>query len=82
MGRECLVAELTARAFQADAIARAVRSAYEGTTERAIAERFLMSLPARHTDYARESRRRAGLLRGRGFSDDVIESVLASAGHE
>ncbi len=76
MAREALAAELEERGFPADAVARAVRGAYAGLTDEAVAERFLASLPARFTDPARERRRRAGLLRGRGFSSDVSEAVL------
>ena len=82
MGREALAAELKAREFPAETIARVVGEAFEGTTEQAVAESFLMSLPPRYTDPARESRRRVGLLRGRGFSADVIETVLASQVHD
>jgi len=78
MGREALAAELKAREFSAETIARAVRGAYAGTTEQAVAEGFLMSLPPRHADPVRESRRRAGLLRGRGFPAEVIEDVIVS----
>jgi len=76
MAREALAAELEARGFSAGAVARAVQHAYAGLSEEAIAQRFLKSLPHRFSDAAREGRRRAGLLRGRGFSADVSESVL------
>ena len=76
MAREALAAELEARGFSAGAVARAVQRAYAGLSEEAVAERFLKSLPRRFSDPSREARRRAGLLRGRGFSDDVSESVL------
>ena len=76
MAREALAAELEARGFSAGAVARAVQRAYDGLSEEAVAERFLKSLPRRFSDPSREARRRAGLLRGRGFSDDVSESVL------
>src|SRR5207247_8331205 len=80
MGREALVAELQAREFTAETVARAVKDAFTGTTEQAVAEGILMSLAARYSDPARETRRRAALLRGRGFSADVIEALLASSG--
>ena len=76
MAREALAAELEARGFSAGAVARAVQHAYAGLSEEAVAQRFLKSLPRRFSDPAREGRRRAGLLRGRGFSADVSESVL------
>jgi SOS response regulatory protein OraA/RecX len=76
MAREALAAELEARGFSAGAVARAVQHAYAGLSEEAVAQRFLKSLPRRFSDAAREGRRRAGLLRGRGFSADVSESVL------
>ena len=78
MSREALVAELERRRFSAETVARAVRCAYTGLSEEALAERFLRSLPRRFTDAARESRRRAALLRGRGFPEDISEAVLAS----
>ena len=81
MGRDALAAELKAREFPPEAIARAVEAAYGGTTEQAVAESFLMALPPRYSDSARESRRRAGLLKGRGFTADVIEAVLVSQVH-
>ncbi len=77
MGAEALIAELTARGFPADAIDGAVHEAYEGATEQAIAARLLGALPPRSTDPGREGRRRAALLKRRGFSEDVIETVLA-----
>ena len=76
MAREALAAELEGRGFPADAVARAVNGAYAGLSDEAVAERFLESLPLRYRDPARERRRRAGLLRGRGFSSDVSEAVL------
>lgn len=76
MAREGLAAELEGRGFSAEAVARAVSGAYAGLTDEAVAERFLESLPLRYKDPARERRRRAGLLRGRGFSSDVSEAVL------
>ena len=76
MAREALAAELEARGFSTGAVARAVQHAYAGLSEEAVAQRFLKSLPRRFRDAAREGRRRAGLLRGRGFSADVSESVL------
>lgn len=76
MAREALAAELEASGFAPEAIARAVRGAYAGLSDEAVAERFLESLPVRYRDPDRERRRRAGLLRGRGFSSDVSEAVL------
>ncbi len=76
MAREALAVELEARGFSAGAVARAVQRAYAGLSDEAVARRFLKSLPRRFSDPAREDRRRAGLLRGRGFSADVSESVL------
>jgi len=76
MAREALAVELEARGFSTGAVARAVQHAYAGLSDEAVAQRFLKSLPRRFSDPAREGRRRAGLLRGRGFSADVSESVL------
>jgi regulatory protein len=82
MAREALAAELEARGFPTGAVARAVEHAYGGLSDEDMAQRFLESLPRRFRDRAREGRRRAGLLRGRGFSADVSESVLGvSANH-
>jgi regulatory protein len=82
MAREALAAELEARGFSTGAVARAVEHAYGGLSDEDMAQRFLKSLPRRFSDPAREGRRRAGLLRGRGFSADVSESVLGvSANH-
>ena len=78
MAREALAAELDGRGFAAETVARAVSGAYAGLTDEAVAERFLESLPARFKEPDRERRRRAGLLRGRGFSSDVSEAVLGS----
>ena len=78
MAREALAAELDGRGFAADAVAQAVRGAYAGLTDEAVAERFLESLPLRYKEPDRERRRRAGLLRGRGFSSDVSEAVLGN----
>ena len=76
MAREALAVELDERGFAAEAVARAVSGAYAGLTDEAVAERFLESLPLRYKEPDRERRRRAGLLRGRGFSSDVSEAVL------
>src|SRR5206468_10203550 len=70
MAREALGAGLEARGFSAGAVARAVQHAYAGLSEEAIAERFPKSLPRRLSDPVRGGTRRAGLLRGRGFSAD------------
>ncbi len=78
MGREALAAELETRGFAFEAVARAVRGAYAGLSDEAVAERFLRNLPKRFADPGRENRRRAGLLRGRGFSADVSEALLGS----
>lgn len=78
MAREALAAELDRRGFAADAVARAVSGAYAGLSDEAVAERFLKSLPLRYKDPDHERRRRAGLLRGRGFSSDVSEAVLGT----
>ena len=78
MAGEALAAELDGRGFAAEAVARAVSGAYAGLTDEAVAERFLESLPLRYKEPERERRRRAGLLRGRGFSSDVSEAVLGS----
>lgn len=80
MGREALAAELQAREFPAETVARAVEEAFVGRTEEAVAEGILMSVAARYSDPVREARRRAALLRRRGFSADVIEALLASSG--
>lgn len=80
MSAEALAAELRAREFTAETVERAVEAAFTGTTEQAVAEDFLMSVAARYSDPAREIRRRAALLRGRGFSVDVIEALLDAAG--
>ncbi len=76
MAREALAAELEARGFSSEAVAQAMRGAYAGLTDEAVAKRFLESLPLRYQEPDRERRRRAGLLRGRGFSSDVSEVVL------
>ena len=76
MAREALAVELEARGFAPAAVARAVQRAYAWLSDEAMAQRFLKSLPRRFSDPAQEGRRRAGLLRGRGFSADVSESVL------
>jgi SOS response regulatory protein OraA/RecX len=78
VSREALAVELEGRGFSAETVARAVRGAYAGLSDEAVAARFLESLPTRFRDPARERRRRAGLLRGRGFSSDVSEAVLGS----
>jgi hypothetical protein len=78
MAREALAAELDRRGFAAGAVAQAVSGAYAGLTDEAVAERFLESLPLRYREPERERRRRAGLLRGRGFSSDVSEAVLGN----
>ena len=82
MAREALAAELEARGFSAGAVTRAVQHAYAGLSEEALAEQFLKSLPRRFSDPAREGRRRASLLRGRGFSADVSESVLGATANQ
>src|SRR5438309_9734295 len=76
VAREALAAELEARGFFGGAVARAVEQGYAGPSDEDIAQRFLKSLPRRFRDPVREGRRRAGLLRGRGLSADVSESVL------
>ena len=78
MGRIALVQILTTRAFPSDVADRAVRLAYDGITEQAVAARFLRSLPKRFKDPMREARRRAALLATRGFPEDLIESLLIS----
>ena len=76
MAREALAAELEARGFSAGAVALAVEHAYGGLSDEDVAQRLLKSLPRRFSDPVREGRRRAGLLRGHGYSADVSESVL------
>src|SRR3989475_12212878 len=76
MAREALAAELEARGFSAGAVARPVQRAYAGLSEEPVAERFFKYLPRRFRHPRPRVRRRAGLLRGRGFSADVSESVL------
>jgi SOS response regulatory protein OraA/RecX len=78
LGRAALIEALKARQFSEATAARAARAAYAGTTEQAIADRYLNTLPVRFHDRAREARRRAALLSARGFADDVIESVLGA----
>src|SRR5436190_17400990 len=78
MGRIALVQILTTRAFPNDVADRAVRLAYDGVTEQAVAARFLRSLPRRFKDPVREARRRAALLATRGFPEDLIEPLLMS----
>jgi len=78
MGRIALLEILTTRAFPNEIANHAVRLAYEGTTEQAVATRFLCSLPRRFKDPMREARRRAALLATRGFSEDLIEPLLIS----
>jgi SOS response regulatory protein OraA/RecX len=78
MGRIALLQILTTRAFPNEIANRAVRLAYDGVTEQAIAARFLRSLPKRFKDPMREARRRAALLATRGFPEDLIEPLLIS----
>jgi SOS response regulatory protein OraA/RecX len=78
MGRSALRDVLTTRQFPDRIADRAVRRAYENTTEHAVAVRFLESLPLKFTDPMRESRRKAALLAARGFPEDLIEALLIS----
>lgn len=78
MGRIALLQILTTRAFPNEIADRAVRLAYDGVTEQAVAARFLRSLPKRFKDPMREARRRAALLATRGFPEDLIEPLLIS----
>ena len=78
MGRIALIQILTTRAFPKDVADRAVRLAYDGITEQAVAARFLRSLPRRFKDPMREARRRVALLATRGFPEDLIEPLLIS----
>ena len=78
MGRIALLQILTTRAFPNDVADRAVRLAYDGVTEQAVAARFLRSLPRRFKDPVREARRRVALLATRGFPEDLIEPLLIS----
>lgn len=80
MAREALAFELKGRGFASEAVAQAVCGAYAGLTDEAVAERFLASLPLRYQEPDRERRRRAGLLRRRGFSSEVSEAVLGVDG--
>jgi regulatory protein len=82
LGRAALIEALKAREFGDETAVRAVRAAYYGTTEQAVAERLLSQLAARFQDHARETRRRAALLSARGFTEDVIESCLGRAAFE
>lgn len=79
MGRKALAAELEAREFPAETVARIVEEAFAGMTEEAVAEGILMAAPTLYFDPAREVRRRAALLRRRGFSSDVIEALLGDS---
>jgi SOS response regulatory protein OraA/RecX len=78
MGRSALRDVLTTRQFPEGIVDRAVRRAYENTTEHAVAVRFLVSLSVKFADPMRETRRRAALLAARGFPEDVIEALLIS----
>lgn len=80
MARAMLAAELESRGFSAASIAQAVLGAYDGVADEAVAARFLASLPIRYQEPERERARRAGLLRGRGFSFEVSEAVLGRRG--
>jgi SOS response regulatory protein OraA/RecX len=79
MGRSALRGVLATRQFPDGIADRAVRRAYENTTEQAVALRFLDTLSVKFPDRVRETRRRAALLAARGFPDDVIEPLLISA---
>ncbi len=78
MAREALTAKLTDREFAAASIAAAVSHIYGTTTEKAFAELFIKSLPARYAETRREDRRRAALLSARGFSAELIDTLLPS----
>ena len=80
MAREALTAKLTDHAFAEGSIAAAVSHVYEATTEQAVAEEFLKSLPTRYPEGRREDRRRAMLLAARGFSTDLIDTLLPGQG--
>jgi SOS response regulatory protein OraA/RecX len=80
VGGQGLQELLRRRGFRADTIDRAMRKLYDDTTEHTVATRFLMTLPVKLKDTMREAERRARLLRARCFSEEVIESVLSSAG--
>jgi len=78
MGRSALESILSSRGFEERLVDLAVSEAYEGKTEEEVAARFLRSLPVRFTDAMRETRRRAAALATRGFSQELIEPLLAS----
>ena len=78
MGRVALEAILSSRGFEEKLVDMAVSEAYEGKTEEEVAARFLRSLPVRFTDAMRETRRRSAALATRGFSQELIEPLLAS----
>jgi len=80
MARAMLAAELEGRGFSAASIAQAVLGAYDDVVDETVAARFLASLPIRYQEPERERTRRAGLLRGRGFSFAVSEVVLGRMG--
>lgn len=70
MGQARLEAELLAKGFERATVAKAVRQAYDGTNQRALARTLLAQRLGRG-----DLRRGAGLLRRYGFEEDIIEEV-------
>lgn len=73
MGQARLEAELLAKGFERATVAKAVRQAYDGTNQRALARTLLAQRLGRTA--AGDLRRGAGLLRRYGFEEDIIEEV-------
>jgi len=68
-----LEAELLAKGFERATVAKAVRQAYEGTNQRALARTLLAQRLGRTA--TGDLRRSAGLLRRYGFEEDIIAEV-------
>ena len=78
MGMERLSLELKNQGFSHETVNAAVNMAYGGVTEASIAKHLLESLSVKYTDPRREARRRAALLNTRGFSEDLIETLVVT----
>jgi len=73
MGQARLEAELLAKGFERATVAKAMRQAYGGMTQRTLA-RTLLALRLGRTATG-DLRRSAGLLRRYGFEEDIIAEV-------
>lgn len=74
MGQARLEAELLAKGFERATVAKALRQAYGGTTQRALARALLIQRLGRAA--AGDRRRGASLLRRYGFDESVIEELF------